>query len=104
MPHSLRNAVLVTLCYLALLEAMLVLAIVFWPDFQANIDQVKGLASFKVLKGLTTAMVQGGVSAYVAGQHFFKGCSFLGSATAVLLASGVVASMVRTTAPSIGSS
>jgi ABC-type transport system involved in multi-copper enzyme maturation permease subunit len=73
------------------LEAMLVAAILFWPDFEANIPAILKMVPGKIMGGFVDAIVRGGAPAYVVLQHFFKGCHMIGGATAILFASGAVA-------------
>lgn len=73
------------------LEAMLVAAILFWPDFQANIPAILKMVPGKIMGGFVDAIVRGGAPAYAILQHFFKGCHMIGAATAILFASGAVA-------------
>ncbi len=80
-----------TLAYFALLEAMLVAAILYWPNFQENVGQLKAMAPLPVLKDMVEKLGEGGVAAYVFGQHFFKGCNTLGLAAATLFACGAIA-------------
>ena len=74
------------------LELMLAAAIYCWPNFMENIGGIKALAApIPMLKSLVEQVDKGGVAGYVVGQHFFKGCSTLGTAAAILFASGAVA-------------
>ena len=73
------------------LEAMLVAAILFWPDFQANIPAILKMVPGKIMGGFVDAIVRGGAPSYVVLQHFFKGCHMIGGASAILFASGSVA-------------
>jgi ABC-type transport system involved in multi-copper enzyme maturation permease subunit len=81
--------------YGIVLEAMLVAAILFWPNFEENIASLKKMAPLPVLKQMVDTLAQEGISAYVNGQHFFKGCNTLGVAAAVLFAMGAVAGEVH---------
>jgi len=72
--------------HLIVLEALLVPAILFWPDFAKSIAPLKALAPLDIVKDLFTAVERTGVEAYVHIQHFFKGCHTLGGVVAVLLA------------------
>lgn len=73
------------------LELMLVPAILYWPQFEVNVGKLKSMTPLPVLKQLVGTLESGGVFAYVAGQHFFKGCNVLGAVAAVLFAMGAVA-------------
>jgi len=78
--------------FFVVLEVMLVFAIIFWPSFAQNVDSLKSMASpVPMLRGMVEQLEQGGVSAYVVGQHFFKSCNTLGAAAAVLFAMGAIA-------------
>lgn len=75
------------------LEIMLFGAVWYWPTFMENIGGVMKLAKFSpILSEQVTAIERGGVSAYVVGQHFFKGCSAVGVAGVVLFAANSIAS------------
>lgn len=79
-----------------LLEAMLVGAILYWPDFETNIDALRSLARpIPALRDQIDYIEETGVLGYILGQHFFKGCNTLGSAAAVLFAVGAVAGEVH---------
>jgi ABC-type transport system involved in multi-copper enzyme maturation permease subunit len=91
MERELKSALWRALGYGLVLEAMLAGAILFWPNFKENIGALKALVPIQVLKDMVDSLGQGGVVAYVNGQHFFKGCSTLGCAAAVLFAMGAVA-------------
>jgi hypothetical protein len=86
-----RSLVLRSLGFLFVLEAMLVPAILFWPNFQGNIDALRSMAPLPMLKDMIDALGKGGIAAYVLGQHFFKGCNSLGVAAAILFSMGAVA-------------
>lgn len=80
-----------SLAYFVVLEALLVGAILFWPDFEDNIDALRDMAPIAALRGMVDQIGAGGVAAYVTGQHFFKGCNTVGSLAAVIFAMGAVA-------------
>ena len=86
-----RSLVLRSLGFLFVLEAMLVPAILFWPNFRDNIDALKGMAPLPMLKDMIDSLGEGGIAAYVLGQQFFKGCNSLGVAAAILFSMGAVA-------------
>lgn len=73
------------------LEAMLLAAILFWPDFESNIPAILKMVPGKIMGGFVDAIVRGGAPAYAILQHFFKGCHMIGGATAILFAAGAVA-------------
>jgi ABC-2 type transport system permease protein len=87
-----RGLVLFALGYGLILELLLVAAVLYWPDFLANVDSIRKLASpIPILGEKLSEMQDAGVFGYVAGQHFFKACNTLGTAAAVLFAAGAVA-------------
>ncbi len=79
------------LAYFVVLEVLLVGAILFWPDFEDNVDSLRDMAPIEALKGMLDQIGAGGIAAYVNGQHFFKGCNTVGSLAAVIFAMGAVA-------------
>ena len=92
MGREIRSYLGRSLALFVVLELMLVAAILWWPQFAANVDSIKNMATpIPVLAGMVDQLKEGGVSAYVIGQHFFKACNTLGAAAAVLLAMGAVA-------------
>ncbi len=91
MRGELKSIRWMALGYFVVLEVLLVLAVWFWPDFEKNLDALRGMAPLQMLKDLVDRIGDEGVVAYVNAQHFFKGCNALGSVAAVLLAMGAVA-------------
>jgi hypothetical protein len=91
MNREMKSALARALAFGIVLEAMLAGAILFWPNFKGNIGALKAMAPLQVMKDMVDALGQGGVVAYINGQHFFKGCNTLGCAAAVLFAMGAVA-------------
>lgn len=92
MLRSARSYLIYGLGLLVVLEIMLFAAIWYWPEFMENIGSVMKLAKFSpILSEQVTAIERGGVVAYVVGQHFFKGCSAVGVAGAVLFAANTIA-------------
>lgn len=81
--------------FFVVLELMLVPAVLYFPEFQKHTSSLKAMAPIPVLRNVIDTLEQGGVFAYVTGQHFFKGCNTLGTAAAVLLACGAVAGEVH---------
>ncbi|MEX1025979.1 MAG: ABC transporter permease subunit [Planctomycetota bacterium] len=73
------------------LEVMLVPAVLYWPDFAENVDNLKAVAPLPMLRALIDEMDFGGAYAYLVGQHFFKACNTVGTAAAVLFAAGAIA-------------
>lgn len=95
MERTLRAYLLPTVAYFVLLEAMLAAAILYWPNFEENVGALKAMAPIDMLKDMVDTLAQGGIEAYVTGQHFFKGCNTLGTAAAVLFSAGAVAGEVH---------
>lgn len=91
MARALRSTLGRALGFFLVLEAMLIPALMFWPEFAQHAQQLRAMAPMPVLRDLVDQLEQGGVFAYVTGQHFFKGCNTLGTAAAVLMAVGAVA-------------
>lgn len=91
MSRSVKHYVLAGTGFFLLLEAMLVAAILYWPNFRDNVNAVKALAPTALLRELVDGMSKEGVLAYVNAQHFFKGCNTMGVAASVLFAMNVVA-------------
>jgi len=89
--HETRSAVWRGLFLAVVLQLMLVPAILYWPSFEQNVGKLRSMTPLPVLKQLVTSLEEGGVFAYVAGQHFFKGANVLGAVAAVLFAMGAVA-------------
>lgn len=89
--HETRSAIWRGLFLGIVLELMLVPAVLYWPSFEQNVGRLRSLTPLPVLKQLVTNLEAGGVFAYVAGQHFFKGANVLGAVAAVLFAMGAVA-------------
>ena len=88
----LTGLALFALAYAVLLEAMLAAAILFWPEFAANLTAFRSMTSSIPIAGEMLSQVEEqGLPAYILGQHFFKGCNALGTAAAVLFAAPAVA-------------
>ncbi|TAJ11423.1 MAG: hypothetical protein EPO68_14475, partial [Planctomycetota bacterium] len=66
-------------------------AILFFPNFEGNIGALRAMAPLESLRSMVDQLEEGGIAAYVVGQHYFKGCNTLGTAAAVLFACGAVA-------------
>ena len=90
-PRQVRTALGSALGYFAVLELLLVAAILYWPDFAENIGKLRSMIPIKALQGVVDNIEKGGAFAYVTGQHFFKGCSVVGTAAAVLFSAGAIA-------------
>lgn len=92
MGREIRSYLLRSAGFFVVLEVMLAAAIVWWPSFAENIGSIKNLASpLPMLRDMVDSLEQGGINAYVIGQHYFKGCNTLGATSAVLFAMGAVA-------------
>lgn len=84
------------LAYAVLLEVMLAAAILFWPEFSANVTTIGSMArALPIMGDMVSAIEEEGFQAYVLVQHFFKACSTLGTAAAVLFAAPAVAGEVH---------
>ncbi len=86
-----RSLLLYTLLYTIVMELMLVAAVLYWPDFEQNVDALRLLAPIKSVKDIVQEIEQEGVIPYITSQQFFKGGNTLGTAAAVLFAVGAVA-------------
>ncbi|MFT5733136.1 MAG: ABC-2 type transport system permease protein [Planctomycetota bacterium] len=92
MIRGLKGYALYGFGFFLVIEMMLAAAIYWWPNFMENISSIKMIASpVPMLKQLVDQVDRGGVAGYVVGQHYFKGCATLGTAAAILFASGAVA-------------
>ena len=80
-----------TLGFFAVLELILIPAILYWPDFEENIGAFKKLVPFLKGKNLVGMLEVTGIEGYVIAQHFFKGCMVMGIPAAVLFSMGAVA-------------
>lgn len=90
--RGVRGYVVYGFGFFVVLEIMLVAAIYWWPTFEENIGSIKALAApIAMLSDLVDQVDQFGVSGYIVGQHYFKGCSALGTAAAVLFAANAIA-------------
>jgi ABC-type transport system involved in multi-copper enzyme maturation permease subunit len=93
--RTLKSTAWRSLGYFVVLEAMLVVAILFWPDFERGMPFFKSIKSLPLVKDMMGPIEAAGVQGYVIVQHFFKGCNTLGTAAAVLFAMGAVAGEVQ---------
>ena len=91
MGRELRGYLRLAALLFVVLETLLVLAIVWWPNFQESIPSLKKLAKLPVLAQQVDLIEMFGVGAYVVGQHYFKACNTAGAAAAVLFAMNAVA-------------
>lgn len=90
MGRDLRFYAFGALAYGLVLELLLVAAIVYWPEFEDNVDAIRDFMPGE-LKGALDRIASGGVASYLHAQHFFKGCNTLGTLAAVIFAMGAVA-------------
>lgn len=86
-----RGLVLVTLSYAVILELQLVAAVLYWPQFEENVEALRLMAPLPALRDIVDRIAQEGVVPYVTGQHLFKGANTLGTLAAVLFAVGAIA-------------
>ena len=91
MPHLWRTTAWRTLGHFLVLGLALFAALMYFPTFAENIGKYRDLVPIPALKDLVGQLEEGGLWAYVAGQHYFKGCNTMGIAAAVLFACGAVA-------------
>lgn len=91
MGRETRRFLVQMLGFAFVLEVILVPAILWWPDFEANIASIKKLVPFLKGKNFVGMLEVTGVEGYVIAQHFFKGCMVLGIPAAVLFSMGAVA-------------
>jgi len=91
MGGELRAKLWMGLAYFVVLEALLVAAVLYWPQFSENLEHLKSLIPLEVLREMADRIDESGASAYVHAQHFFKGCNALGGLVAVIFAMNSVA-------------
>ena len=91
MERTLRSYLAPAFFYALLLEVMIAAAILYWPDFEENIDTYGDILPFESVRKMVEAISDTGVAAYVNLQHFYKACNVLGTAAAVFFAVGAVA-------------
>jgi ABC-type transport system involved in multi-copper enzyme maturation permease subunit len=93
--RALKSTAWRSLGYFVVLEAMLAVAVLFWPDFERGLPFFKSITSLPLVKDMIGPIEAAGVQGYVIVQHFFKGCNTLGTAAAILFAMGAVAGEVQ---------
>lgn len=92
MIRGIKGYVLYGLGFFIVLELMLFAAIYYWPTFIENFSAISKLASpIPMLRDLAGVVKDEGIPAYVIGQHYFKGCSALGTTACVLFAASAIA-------------
>ena len=65
MERTLRSYLLPSLLYAILLEVMIAAAILYWPDFEENIDAYGDILPFESVRKMVESISDTGVSAYV---------------------------------------
>ncbi|MBK7645499.1 MAG: ABC transporter permease subunit [Planctomycetes bacterium] len=91
MRAELRAKLWMGIAYFVVLEALIVAAMLYWPQFAKNLEHLKALIPLDVLRDMADKIDESGASAYVHAQHFFKACNALGGLVAVLFAMNAVA-------------
>lgn len=92
MKYEIRTALWRMLLYGLVLEGLLAAAILFWPDFRDNQPAILSLTKrVPAIQRFSAGIMDSGIQGYVCGQHYFKVCSTLGAAAAILFAMGAVA-------------
>lgn len=91
MERTLRSYLLPSLGFLLILQVHLVAVIWYWPEFEDNLAQIKGLLPFESLRKTVDEIAARGVGAYVHFQHFVKFSNILGTVAAILFACSAVA-------------
>lgn len=84
-----------TVAYLLILEAMLVPAILLWPNLRGEMPAIGRLVPFefaqRMIEGISNRDESAAYLAYIAVQAFFKGVNVMGIAAAVLFGTGLIA-------------
>ena len=91
MRRELRGYAIQALSLFVVLEVLLVLAVVWWPNFEESLGSLRKLAKLEMFAKQIDLIDMYGVAAYVVGQQFFKACNTLGAAAAVLFAMNAIA-------------
>lgn len=91
MERTLRSYLVPSLGFLLILQAHLVAVIWYWPEFEDNLAQIKGLLPFESLRKTIDDIAARGVGAYIHFQHFVKFANILGTVAAVLFSCSAVA-------------
>jgi len=90
-----REAALRAALFFVLLEANLVVSVLFYPDFAENMPVWVKLVPIPVIRESLDLIAEHGFAGYVLGQQFFKSVNTLGTAAAALFAMGAVAREVE---------
>lgn len=91
MNRELKAYALRALGLFLMLELLLAGAILMFPSFEGKMGSLRAMAPLESLRSMIDQLEEGGIAAYVVGQHYFKGCNTLGSAAAILFACGAIA-------------
>ena len=91
MERTLRSYIVPGLGFFLILQLHLVAVIWYWPDFEDNLAQIRGLLPFESMQKTIDDIAARGVGAYVHFQHFVKFSNILGTVAAVLFACSAVA-------------
>lgn len=91
MPRLWRSSLWRGIGLFLVLFVSLFAAVLYFPTFAENIGKYSKLVPIPALRELVGQLEEGGLWAYIAGQHFFKGCNTMGVAGAVLFACGAIA-------------
>lgn len=86
-----RFHIVASIAYFLVLELLLVGAILLWPKFETSMDTLRGFIPIDAVSEMFDRIEEAGASAYVDGQHFFKGCNTVGTLAAIVFAMGAVA-------------
>jgi ABC-2 type transport system permease protein len=87
----LRQSWWIAVGYFIILEAALVVAILYWPRFRDNMPAITKLVPFRAIQDLLASMEHAGYWPYLAVQQWFKGCSLFGVAAIAFIGSGIIA-------------
>jgi ABC-2 type transport system permease protein len=87
----LREVWWIALGYFIVLEAAMIAAILYWPQFRDNVPEIAKLVPFQALQDLLDQVAQTGYWPYFAIQQWFKGCTLFGVAAIAFMGSGIVA-------------
>jgi ABC-2 type transport system permease protein len=90
-----REAGIRAALFFVLLEANLVVSILFYPDFAKNMPVWLSIAPIPALRDLLSTLQEFGFPAYLLAQQFFKSANTLGTAAAAIFAMGAVAREVE---------
>jgi ABC-type transport system involved in multi-copper enzyme maturation permease subunit len=91
MPYPWKSLWLRALGLCVVLTTALGLAVAYFPTYAENLGEIKKLAPLKVLQNMLSELEAGGVWAYMAGQHLFKGCNTIGCVAAVIFGAFAIA-------------